>query len=187
MGRKEDSEVSKRVNNRMELTRQGVFDFPSRPKNILYYLTHRFLFRESGLVKLEKWDALLKRFVDNPANGYPQTPASRTSARGNMTSQVFSEDEGMSVNTFVKSAVVAEAVEIDFIVVWKMKSGQRIIGKHRHPLTPDTLMNLKEEEAESSLIAKVTEIIQKDEGKTLEELAALIDAFKAKKKAGETS
>lgn len=188
MARKENSAVSQRVNNRMERTRLGDFDFPSRPKNILHYLTHRFLFRESGLTRLEKWDALLKRFVNNPANGYPQTPEAKTSGRGNLTSQVFSEDEGMSINTFVKAAVVAGAEEIDLIVVWKMKDGTRIVGKHRHPLTPDTLMNLKEEETEMSLITKITEFIHRDDtgDDTMKELSTIVDYYKALKKAGES-
>lgn len=183
MARKEDSLVTRRVNSQMDLTARGIFNFPSRPKNVLWYLTHRFLFKGLGITRLETWDALLKRYVNDPANGIPQTPAHRTSARGNITNQVFSEDESMSVSTFVKAAVVANVEEIELLAIWKMKDGRRLVGKVRYPLTPDVLLSLSEEDEESELIAQVNDFLQsKKEGSPLKALMRKLIGHKNKKK-----
>lgn len=167
----------------MDLTARGIFNFPSRPKNVLWYLTHRFLFKGLGITRLETWDALLKRYVNDPANGIPQTPAHRTSARGNITNQVFSEDESMSVSTFVKAAVVANVEEIELLAIWKMKDGRRLVGKVRYPLTPDVLLSLSEEDEESELIAQVNDFLQsKKEGSPLKALMRKLIGHKNKKK-----
>lgn len=189
MARKDDSNVSRKVNSRMEMTQKGIFNFPSRPKNILHYLVHRFLFRESKLTHLVKWDYQLKKYVTNPANGVPPTPEARTSARGNATSQVFSDDESMSMSTFVKAAVIAGAVKIDTIVIWEMEDGQRIVGKVRYPLTPDTLMNLNDEDRETDLIAQVAKFIKNGDKDTTDQsftdLVSKIQDHKSKQKVGE--
>lgn len=186
MARKEDSRVTKRVNSRMELTSKDIFDFPRRPKNILWYLVHRFLFRGLKITRLETWDTLLKRYVNDPKNGVKQTPEARTSARGNLTSQIFSEEEGMSISTFVNAAVVADVQEIELIAVWKMKGNRRIVGKVRYPLTPDVLMSLKEEDEETRLLAEISDYLQLEgDGKDdahLEKLWAKLKELKNKKK-----
>lgn len=163
MARKEDSRVTRRVNSRMELTSKDIFDFPSRPKSILWYLVHRYLFRGMGITRLETWDTLLKRYVNDPKNGIPPTPEARTSARGNMTSQIFSEDEGMSINNFVKAAVVAGVEEIEMLVIWKLPKGRRIVGKVRYPLTPEILLSLNENDEETELIAAVNSFLQEQD------------------------
>lgn len=175
MARKEDSRVTKRVNRRMDLTSAGIFNFPSHPKNIPWYLVHRFLFKGLGIVRLEMWDNLLKRYVTDPKNGIPQTPEKRTSARGNITSQVFSEDEGMSISTFVKAAVVAGVEEIELLSIWKMPDGKRIVGKVRYPLTPDVLLSLSEEDEQAQLITEVNNYLQAPEKKEPDALKGLID------------
>lgn len=187
MARKEDSRVTRRVNSQMELTKMGNFDFPRRPQNILWYLTHRFLFRGLGILSLERWDSLLKKYVNDPRNGIAQTPEGRTSARGNVTNQVFPEDEGMSVSTFVKAAVVAGVEEIELLTIWKMPDGRRIVGKIRYPLTPDVLLSLGEEDSETELIAQVNEFLQgKKEGK-LKSLMRQLLGHKKKKESGESN
>ena len=163
MARKEDSKVTRRVSSRMDLTSKDIFSFPSRPKNIFWYLTHRFLFRGLGVTRLETWDNKLKRYASDPRNGNPQTPEARTSARGNMTNQIFSEDESMSVSNFVKAAAVVGVEEIEIIAVWKMPNGKRIVGKVRYPLTPDVLLSLKDDDEETELIAQVNEFLQEPE------------------------
>lgn len=166
MARKEDSKVTRRVASRMDLTSHDIFDFPSRPKNIFWYLTHRFLFRGLGIVRLETWDNKLKRFVADPKNGIPQTPEARTSTRGNMTSQIFSEDESMSVSNFVKAAAVVGVEEIEILVMWKMPDGKRVVGKVRYPLTPDVILSLKDDDEEVALIAQVNEYLQQPDSET---------------------
>lgn len=186
MARKEDSRVTKRVGRQMDLTSRGIFNFPSRPKNILWYLVHRFLFKGLGITRLETWDQLLKRYVTDPANGIPQTPEHRTSARGNITNQVFSEDEGMSISTFVKAAVVAGVEEIEVLSIWKMADGRRIVGKVRYPLTPDVLLSLSEEDEESELISQVNDFLQtKKEGKLKGLMRQLLNHKNKKKDDGE--
>lgn len=160
MARKEDSKATRKVTSRMDLTSKDIFNFPSRPKNILWYLTHRFLFRGLGITRLEVWDSKVKRYTLDPRNGVPQTPEARTSARGNLTSQIFTDDESMSVNNFVRAASVAEVEEIEVIAIWKMTNGRRIMGKVRYPLTPDVLMSLKDDDEETELIAQVNEYLQ---------------------------
>lgn len=183
MGRKEDSKVTKRVNSRMALTQQDIFDFPKRPKNILWYLAHRFLFRGLGILRLEAWDAALKRYVNDPRNGVRQTPEAKTSTRGNLTSQIFSEEEGMSVGTFINAAVVAGVEEIEIMAVWKMPKGRRIVGKVRYPLTPDVIMSLNEDDEETRLISEINEYLQKDEkgDAHLDKLMTRLKEQKAKK------
>lgn len=161
MARKEDSNVTRKVSSRMELTSLDVFDFPRRPKNILWYLVHRYLFRGLKITRLEVWDSLLKRYVNDPKNGVKQTPEGKTSARGNLTSQIFSDDEAMSISTFVNAAVVAGAEEIEILVAWKMPNERRITGKLRYPLTPDVLMNLNDEDEETRLLAQFSELMQR--------------------------
>jgi len=184
MARKEDSRITRHVNSQMELTRLGNFDFPRRPQNILWYLTHRFLFRGLNILSLERWDSLLKKYVNDPRNGIAQTPEGRTSARGNVTSQVFSEDESMSVSTFVKAAVVAEVEEIEILTIWKMKDGRRIVGKVRYPLTPDVLLTLNDGDVETELIAQVNEFLQSKQegGGILKNLMRKLLGHKNKKK-----
>lgn len=162
MARKEDSNVTRRVNSQMESTALGLFAFPNRPQGLLWYLLHKFLFKGSGLVKLEKWDGLLKRFVNDPRNGIANTADARTSARGNLTSQVFPEDKGISINTFVKASSVAGAVELELLAVWRMKDGTRIVGKIKYPLTSDVLINLNEEETDADMIKSVNEFLHDD-------------------------
>lgn len=182
MARKEDSRITRHVNSQMELTRLGNFDFPRRPQNLFWYLTHKFLFRGLGILTLERWDSLLKKYVNDPRNGIAQTPEGRTSARGNVTSQVFSEDESMSVSTFVKAAVVADVEEIELLVIWKMKDGRRIVGKVRYPLTPDVLLSLSESDEETELIAQVNDFLQsKKEGSPLKSLLRKLLGHKKKK------
>lgn len=189
MARKDNSRVTKRVASRMDQTQAGIFSFPSRPKNIPWYLVHRFLFKGLGITRLEVWDGLLRRYVTDPKNGIPQTPEHRTSARGNITSQVFSEDEGMSISTFIKTAVVANVEEIELIAVWKMADGRRIVGKVRYPLTPDILLKLGEEDEETNLIAEVSGFLQEQEESKSGKLKALFRKLmghrKQKEEAGE--
>lgn len=157
MARKENSLVTMRANSQL---RTIDYKIPRSSKSILWYLLMKFLFRGVGMGEsLYKWDGLLKKYVEDPANGIPQTPEGRTSARGNLTSQTFSEDEGMSMSTFIKASAVAEAAAINFIVIWEMKDGKRIVGKHRHILTPDMLMKLSEENEETELIEEVNEFL----------------------------
>jgi hypothetical protein len=162
MARKEDSRVTKRVNSQMDLTSRGIFNFPNQPKNMLWYLVHKFLFKGLGITRLETWDNLLKRYVADPAHGIPQTPEHRTSARGNLTNQVFSEDKGMSISTYVKAAVVAGIDEIELITIWK-KGNRRIVGKVRYPLTPDVLLSLAEEDKKTEVIELINDYLQSDE------------------------
>lgn len=177
MGRKEDSQITQRVNRRMGLTQQDIFDFPTRPKNILWYLTHRFLFRGLRITRLEIWDALLKKYVNDPRNGVRQTPEARTSMRGNLTSQVFSEDEGMSIATAINSAVVAGAEEVEIVMIWKMPKSKRLWGKIRYPLTPDVVMGLTEEDEETKLISEISRYIN-TETETDDKLSTLVDRLK---------
>lgn len=191
MGRKEDSRVTRRVISRMTKTQQDIFNFPKSPKNVLWYLAHRFLLRGMRITKLEVWDGLLKRYVNDPKNGVRQTPEAKTSTRGNLTAQVFSEEEEMSVSTFFNTAVIAGAEEIEVIVVWKMPEERRIMGKVRYPLTPDVLLSIREEDEATRLITEVTQFLQDDNQSTDEHLQKLLDklkGFKAKKSsAGESN
>lgn len=185
MARKEDSKVTRRVNRRLELSARDQFDFPRRPKNILWYLVHRYLFRGLRMNRLETWDAMLKRYVLNPKNGVTPTPEARTSERGNLTSQIFSEDEGMSINTFAKTAVVAEAIELEIIAIWKFPKGKRIVGKVRYPLNPDVLMSLRDEDEETAILTQISDFLQQpgsqNEHAKLEELAKKLLEVKRKK------
>lgn len=178
MARKDDSKVTRRVHSRMTKTQQDVFEFPRGPKNVLWYLTHRFLLRGRRITRLETWDALLKKYVNDPKNGVRQTPEVRTSTRGNLTSQVFSEDEGMSINTFFTTAVVAGAEELELVAVWKMPDQTRIVGKVRYPLTPDLILSIREEDEETRLIADITEYLQSGEQADDEHLQKLWDKLK---------
>jgi hypothetical protein len=191
MARKEDSQVTKRVSSRMELTSLDIFEFPRRPKNILWYLVHRFLFRGLRITRLEVWDTLLKRYVNDPKNGVKQTPEARTSARGNLTSQIFSEEEAMSIGTFVNAAVVAGAVELELMAIWKMGDGKRLVGKVRYPLTPDVLMSLKDEDDQTKLIADVNELLQRSDDIKSEDVKKLLDKMieikKKKNQSGESN
>lgn len=178
MGRKEDSKVTRRVQSRMARTQLDVFDFPKGPKNILWYLAHRFLLRGLRITKLEIWDGLLKRYVNDPKNGIRQTAEVKTSTRGNLTSQVFSEDESMSVSTFFTTAVVAGAEEIELIAIWKMPDQRRIMGKVRYPLTPDILLSIKEEDEETRLITEITQYINNGKSPDEAHLQKLWDKLK---------
>lgn len=182
MARKEDSNVTRRVNSQMESTALGVFTFPNRPQNMLWYLLHKFLFRGSGLVKLEMWDALLKRFVNDPNNGVAPTADARTSTRGNLTGQVFPEDKGMSINTFVKASSVAGAKELELLAIWKMDDGTRIVGKVKYPLTPDVLINLNEEESDADMIREVSQFLQDDNEDSVQKLIDKLSKYKKSKK-----
>ena len=182
MARKEDSNVTRRVNSQMELTALGVFNFPNRPQNMLWYLLHKFLFRGTGLVKLEKWDALVKRFVNDPTNGVAATADARTSTRGNLTGQVFPEDKGMSINTFVKASRVAGAKELELLVIWKMEDGTRIVGKVKCPLTPDVLINISEEESDVDVIKEVSQFLQDDQEDSVAKLVEKLAQYKKQKK-----
>lgn len=191
MARKEDSRVTRRVHSRMTKTQYDIFEFPKGPKNVLWYLAHRFLLRGLRITRLELWDSLLKKYVNDPKNGIRQTPEAKTSTRGNTTSQVFSEDEGMSISTFFTTAVVAGAVELELIAIWKMADSQRLVGKVRYPLTPDVLMSIKEEDEETQLIAEITQYIQNgktDDDSDLQKLWDKLKAIKSKKNPpGETN
>lgn len=184
MGRKEDSRVTRRVNSQMGLTQQNIFNFPTRPKNILWYLTHRFLFKGLNIIRLETWDNLLKRYVNNPKNGVKQTPEAKTSTRGNLTSQVFSEDEAMSIGTFFNAAAVAGVEEVELVVIWKMPKDKRIWGKIRYPLTPDVVMGLNEQDEETKLIAEVNQYLQSDKDIDIDHIVERLKAHKEQKKQG---
>lgn len=185
MARKEDSRVTIRATSQLRTIENRA---PAHSKGILWYLLLRFLFRGVGIrrdrddANLSKWDNLLKNFVRNPENGIPQTSEAMTSARGNLTSQVYSEDEGLSMSTFVKASAVCGAEEVRFIVEWKMKNGERIVGKVAYPLTPDVLVNLSEEDKDTKLLEEVHEVIQKsqDDPEIRGELKAVIDKLKDK-------
>jgi hypothetical protein len=101
---------------------------------------------------------------------------------------VFSEDESMSVSTFVKAAVVANVEEIELLAIWKMKDGRRLVGKVRYPLTPDVLLSLSEEDEESELIAQVNDFLQaKKETSPLKALMRKLIGHKNKKNSGESN
>lgn len=186
MARKEESQVTRRVSNRMELTSLDIFEFPRRPKNILWYLVHRYLFRGLRITQLEVWDTLLKRYVNDPKNGVKQTPEARTSARGNLTSQIFSEEEAMSISTFVNAAVVAGVEELELMAIWKLPGGRRIVGKVRYPLTPDILMSLKDDDDQTKLIADVNELLQRKADIKSEDVQKLLDKMIEIKKKNQT-
>lgn len=188
MARKDDSKVTRRVNSRMQMTKLGMFSPPRHPKNILWYLTHRYLFRGLGILQLEVWDNLLKRYVHDPKNGIRQTPESRTSARGNITDQVFHAEEKMSISTYVTAAAVAEVEEIELVAIWKMAKGRRIVGKVRFPLTPDVVVNLKDDE-ETELITDVNNFLQSndDADDTVDHLIQRLLEYKKRKAAGESN
>jgi hypothetical protein len=121
--------------------------------------------------------------VNDPKNGVKQTPEAKTSTRGNLTSQIFSEDEGLSVSTFVNAAVVAGVEEIDILVGWKMPDGRRIVGKVRYPLTPDVVMSLKEEDEATRLIGEINDYLHSDKSDDdhLKKLTVRLKELKAKK------
>ena len=187
MARKEDSRVTRLATSQLNTIEEK---FPRSAKGILWYLTLRFLFQGVGIrnghseSRLSRWDALLKRFVMDPNNGIPQTAEGRTSARGNLTNQVFSEDEGMSMATFVKAAAVCETAELDIIAIWKMKDGQRIVGKVSYPLTPDTLVSMREEDEVTALMQEFNEFLTSENVNPALglEIVNKVEQFKAKKK-----
>lgn len=190
MARKEDSKSTRRVHSSMTRTARDEFDFPRNPKNILWYLNHKFLFRGKGIVRLHTWDELLKRYVSDPKNGIPQTPEARTSARGNATAQIFTEDESMTVSNFVKAAVIAGASNLKFMVVWEFPDGSRIVGSVPYSLTPDMLVRLSEENEEIDLIAQVSAFLQNHEDTSstpLKKLWRKLVGYRTKKKDGENN
>jgi len=163
--RTKESGVKERLFRRMEANKLDIFNFPRSPKNILWYLTHKYLYNTLGIFKLEIWDHLIKKYINDPRFVFLDTNEKKTSARGNITNQIWSTDESMSVNTFIKAAIIAGVKQVNMIVEWELED-RKIRGHLKFPLSDDVIVtgqDQKELDEKEKLIDKINTILSDPE------------------------